>query len=389
MNKIYGYLAVLFLMLCPGAGFAQNELDELGFELGIFRIKPEVRAAGAYNDRVVINGSEAEGDLYGEAEAYLDVENTDARYDVGAWASYGHRSYDDFSVLDDNFYGAGGEIASREDALKFGLSGYLKKTLDYDVRSNDSSGSGLGAILSPNTSKRTSVIADVGYELQLTEKSAIMPGYEGRYYYQDFAQQEDAEWQEHEASLTLGYGIASRTVLTLSGNYNTQITDEETGSIASLLLGAKSRATEKIDWTASLGIAAADYEITGTDQSWVGSVRARWQATEKISAYVFGRSNYRPGYSGGGARQVYRAGYGANWRVVDRLRLDVQMLHDYDESIQSGTGASGSNTVRHFFTGRVDYDLTRHILLGLSGQYINDEEEMDQMIVSLQAALRY
>ena len=389
MKKIYKCLSVLLLLLFPVIGLAQRDADEEGFELGIFRLRPAVQALGAYDDRVVINGKEADGDVYAETEASLRVENTDARYDVSGWAAYGYRWYDEYSVLSDDLYHLGCIIASREDALKLGLYTDLKKTLDYDVTTDNGTGSDLGAILTPDASTRASVKADIGYESPLTSKSAIMPRYEGWYYYQEFEQQSDAEWQEHQASLQFGYGVAAKTVLMLTGSYNVQINDEEDGSVATIAIDAKSRATDKINWYASAGIAAANYEISGSDQSPVGSVRARWQATEKVSAYVFGRSNFQPGYGGGGASRVYRAGYGVYWTLVDKLRTDFQVLHDYNEDIEGDSAGSSSDELRHFFSGKITYDLTQHIALALTGRYVNDDEYEDRTVVSCRAVFSY
>lgn len=351
--------------------------DEKGFELGPFHVQPVIKALAAYDDRVI--DSPADGDVYGETEASLSVNNTDARYDVGGWASYGYRAYDKYAALNDDFYGMGGSIASRGGRLKSGFSGYFKKTLDYDV-SVDGDGE-LGSILTSSTSERGSAKVDVGYERQVTDKSAIMPMYQGWYYFQNFEDQQDAEWQEHRASLEYGYGMSPRMLLMLSGGYDMQINDEEKGAIFDVSIGAKSRATDKLDWNAKLGVSSADYELSGTDQGVVGSLGLNWQATDKVSSYAFAGSSYQPGQGSGGARKVYRAGYGAAWAIVEKCTLDLQILHDYQDRID-GSGGPGLDDVRNFVTGRVAYDITRNIALTLAGSFIDDELEENQTIVS-------
>ena len=359
-------------------------MDEKGFELGILRFQPVIKALAAYDDRVI--DSPADGDVYGETEASLSVANTDARYDVGGWASYGYRAYDKYSELNDDFYGLGGSIASRENALKSGISAYFKKTLDYDFRVGGADE--LGAILTSTTSHRASGDVDIGYERQLTDKSAIMPMYEGSYYFQDFEDQPNAEWQEHRASLAYGYGLSPRMLLMLSGSYDVQINDEEAGSIAGLSIGAKSRATDKIDWSATVGVSSADYELSGTDQGVIGSLNLNWQATDKVSTYIFGKSGYQPGQGSGGAQKVYRAGYGAAWAIVEKITVDLQILHDYQDSIE-GTGGAGLGDVHNFVTGRVAYDINRNIALALAGRFIDDELEENQTIISGQVLFSY
>ncbi len=390
MKTKHGWGLIVYLTLLALTAPAQTAEEEKGFVLGIVRIRPELVTLGAYDNRV-INTAGTTDDVYGQVEGLLRMDNTEARYGLNGWASYGYRAYDEFSEINDDFYGLGGKIASEQSSIKLVLSGLYKKTLDYDVQVDDQSGENLGAILTPETSTRSQVRFHAGYEKQITEKSALMPAYDGSYYRQDFESQPDAEWQEHGASLQWGYGFATKTVLTLAGGYAVQLSDEEDGSITSVAIGARSRATDKVDWTASLGVASVDYELSGTDEGVVGDIQVRWRATDKISAYLFGGNNYQPGYGGSEARRVYRAGYGMNWAALERMSMNLQILHDYQEGIQSGSGGTPGalGNVRHFFTGKVEYGLTKNVALSLVGQYISDEVQQDRKIVSLRAVLSY
>jgi hypothetical protein len=139
---------------------------------------------------------------------------------------------------------------------------------------------------------------------------------------------------------------------------------------------------------AQIGVAAADYDISGTGESVVSRLRTTWQATEKVFVYVFGGNSFQPRAGGGGAQLVYRLGYGANWRVLSRWSLGAQILHDYEESL-TDPGGGNSDGVRHFFTAETSYDLTRRFALSLTGDYINDEFEVDQAIVSLSIGYSY
>jgi hypothetical protein len=386
MKRCTAWIITVGCVLLLSEVRAQIVADEVGFDLGIFRFQPVIEALAAYDSRVI--DETADDDVYGEAEAFLRIDNTEARYDVGGWASYGYRSYDKYNELNDDFYGAGAGFASREGRLKSGLSAYVKKTLDYDVNYDEDRE--LGAILTPSTSRRGSATFDLGYERQLTEKSAVMPMYQGWYYFQDFEGRQDEEWQEHSAILRYGYGMSSRMVVTLSGSYEIQLEEEENGSITEVSVGAKSRATDKLDWSATVGVSAADYELSGTDEGFVGSLKLNWQATDKVSTYAFGRSGYQPGgQSSGGAKKVFRAGYGANWAIVEKIKLDLQILHDYEDSIQGEVGTANLSDLNNFVTARVVYDISRNIAFVLSGRFIDDEREEDQTVISGKIVLTY
>jgi hypothetical protein len=389
MKKIYtGVLVLSGLSLSLRAQLAD---EEKGFELGILRVRPQIEVLGAYDDRIAVDeAGDTLDDLYGEVSAGLYLNNTPARYNLAGRAVYGYRAYDEFNNLDDDFYDVGLSVASRENPLKLGLSSYYKKTLDYDTRIDLSTGQEPGAILTANTSTRFSTKADVGYERQLTDKTALMPGYEGWYYYQDFEDdvRDDAEWQVHRAGLQLGYGLTEKTVFTLSGYYSLQVNDDEDGNIGAVMLGARSRASDKTRWQAQVGYAAADYEESGRDESVISQLRLTWQATDKVSAFVVGGNDFQPGYSGGAARVLYRLGYGVDWRIISRWLLRGQILHDYEDPLGRSSSFS-SDDLRHFFTALTSYDLTKNISLALTGRYIIDEIDEDRGIVSLKAVFSY
>ena len=387
MKRIW--IGFLVLVLSASVLPAQELYGEKGFELGIFQVRPEASLLGAYDNRVVVVGNNAEGDTYGEAAAGVRLDNTDARFDVSGKALIGYRFYNEFTGLDNSFYDAGGAISSAQNPLKLGLSAYLKKSLDYDT-AVDAGGGDLAATLTRNPSTRISGKANMGYEKQMTEKTTIMPGYDFLYYLQNFDEpgRSDDEWVEHRGSLELGYGHSKKTVFTLSGYYSLQITEEEDGHIGTVAIGARSRATDKTRWIAEIGVAAADYELSGTGESVVSRVRSTWQATDKVSIYVFGGNYFQPRNGIGGAQLVYRLGYGANWRIVSRWNLKAQALHDYQESL-TNPGGGNSDGVKHFFTAQTSYDLTRQFALSLTGKYINDELEVDQAIISLSIGYSY
>lgn len=379
--------AILLALLFPSLLLAQRARNEEGFELGSIRIRPVAEVLGAYDNRVLIAGNgEADGDLYSELAAALYLENNPARYDFSANAGYGYRFYREYTELDDDFYKAGLAVASEGQPLKLGLSSYLKKTLDYDTVYETSSGQGPGAILTGNPSTRYTTTANIAYEKNLTDRTSIAPGYDVWYYFQDFEDDTDAEWVVHRASLQLGYAYTEKTRMFLTGYYSLQTNDDEDGNIGAVTVGAEGRMSDKTSWLAHIGVAAADYELSGTDQGVVGLLRANWNTSEKLSAYIYGSSNFQPGHNGA-ARRVYRLGYGATWRVVPRWSIMAQMLHDYQEEL-GGAGGSDDD-IRNFISAKTEYDLTRCFAVGASLRYIMDEEESDRAIAALSATYRY
>jgi len=349
----------------------QESVREEGIRLDNFDVYPELQLLGAH-DKV-------EG-AYGETQVRVSVDNAEARYDVGWAASYGYRVYDEYPDLDEDFYGASGKIRSDKSPLKMGVSAQYKKTVDYDVRVSDGTGSELGSILTSDSSTRSSVRFDAGYEKPVTGNGALRPSYEGWYYNQSFADDPDAEWQEHTAGLEYGYNLESSVVMSLSGTYGVQMSDIEDGSVVSVEVGLKSWNQEKISWKIRAGLSSTDYDSSGTDQGFKGSANVRWQVTEKISTYVFGDIRYEPAYAGpgaGGARHVFRAGYGGQWAILDHLRFDGQVLHDRQKYIQTDRADD-----RHFANVQLMYDFARRITVFMGGSYIYEDLEPERVVVS-------
>ena len=336
---------------------------------------------------MVTGSGDIEGDLYSEPAVTLYLENNPARYDFSAKTGYGHRFYREYAELDDDFYNAGFAIASDDRPLKLGLSSYLKKTLGYDTAYDPSSGQEPGAILTGGTSIRYATMASIAYEKNLTDRLSIAPGYDIWHYFQDFEDGTDAEWQEHQVSLQLGYSYTEKTRLFLTGYYSLQANDDEEGNIGAVTVGAAGRMSDKTSWVAHIGVAAVDYEQSGTDQGVVGRLQAKWNTTEKISAYIYGSSKFQSGYNAGAAQQVYRLGYGASWRVASYWSILAQVLHDYQGDLLDMSGSD--EEVKNFVSIRTEYDLTHRFALGASIKYIMDEEEFDQTIVALSAVYRY
>lgn len=384
----YVHGVIVAALLLPSLLLAQRARNEEGFELGSIRLRPVAEVLGAYDDRVFIqNNDDAEGDLYTELAAALYLENNPARYDFSADLGYGYRFYREYTELDNDFYKAGLAVASDDRPLKLGLSSYLKKTLDYDTLYETSSGQGPSAILTGDPSTRYTTEANIAYEKNLSDRTSITPGYDVWHYYQDFVDSEDAEWLVHRASLQMGYGYTEKTRMFLTGYYSLQTNEDEDGNIGAVTVGAEGRMSDKTSWLAQIGIAAVEYELSGADQGVVGLLRAGWNTTEKVSAYIYGSSNFQPGYNGGAARRVYRLGYGGAWRIVTRWNIQFQALHDYQEELGGAVGSGGD--VKNFIAIKTEYDLTDRMALGAGIRYIMDEEESDQTIAALSATYRY
>ena len=368
---------------------AQGGVDEIGFDLGVFHVRPEIFAEAYSDDRVAYASGEVNPDFYGEMGAAVLLKNADARYQLSGDAAYGYRIYSEYTDLNNDFYSGSVLVATRKNPLKYGVVGRVRKTLDYDTSVDLSEGQGPESILTSGVSTYYSAKADVSYEKRVGAHASLVPGYTFFHYFQDFDLGGSAEWQTHQAALLLGYEISSKTRLTLSGAGRLEKNEDEDGIVSTVAIGGDGQSTEKTQWNAEVGISFADYERSGKDRSFFASGRGTWQATDKISAYLFGSSDYQPGFSEGSARQVYRLGYGASWVPVMRWSVHFRGLHDYQEEIGAGSLDPANGKVLHFFTAQLRYDPSPHFSLALIGSYNKDEKVEDQHIASLRATFRY
>lgn len=381
-----GIVAFLFPLASPG-----QEQD--GIRWGNIMFRPEASVRGAYDDRVVFpdppDGT-AEADFYSDVAAGLRINNLPAKVSLSARAHYGYRIHSTYTKLDDDFYRAGVAVGSEETPVQWGLSADVNKTLNYSTTYDPVSGDIPDSILTDDPNRRMLVQGNVAYDKSITDKTSIMPQYRLLHYFQEFLGGGTAEWQIHQSSLQLRHRSSDRILFTVGGYYSLQANDDEDGYVGALLFGAEGRATDKTTWQAEIGVSHADYDLSGTDQGVISHLRGIWQATERISVYIFGGNDFQPGYDSGSARWVYRLGYGLDWSILEKLRLNASILHDYQEAI--GGNPSTDSTLgeaRHFIDVGASYLLAEQFYATAGIRHNRDERDPDQTIVSLQLGYRY
>jgi hypothetical protein len=369
-----------------------QDIENQGIVLGNLVLMPRVDTVAAYDSRVRLDDAtgDSEGDVYGEVLAGATLANLPAVFSLSANASYGRRYYVDYTESDSEFYSAGATVGYDQEALRWGLSANVSKTLGYDVSYDPETGEGPSSILSDEPSRQWTARGNVGYAIPVSDKTFFVPEYSLEHYYQELESNDTAEWQTHNVSLVLNHVLSDRITLLAGGFYTLQVNGEEDGYIITLGGGAQGQISDKTSWSILAGAAHYDYDFSGTGEGALADLNFNWQATEKISAYVFYGNTYEPGYDGGKARMLYRAGYGGGWALATHWTLGGQVLHDYTEEV--GSGATDDDTyvgVNHFFTAQLAYNPTRHFSAALRGQYVNDEYSEDQKVVSLSVGYVY
>jgi hypothetical protein len=387
-------LASLFVsaVILSGPALAQEIVNQ-GIPLGNMVLRPWVDGSVAYDSRVRLNGvtGESDQDVYSQVAAGATLKNLPAVYTLSANASYGHRAYVEYTENDDDFYAAGASVGSGgSTGFRWQVGGDVAKTLNYDTLYDPAIGAAPPSILSDEASQRWSAQGTVSYSIPVSDKTVLVPEYTGVHYYQEIERGDTAEWQTHAVNLMLNHALSERLTLTAGGSYSLQTNDDEDGSVVTVSGGARGPLTDKSSWSIQGGMMYADYDLSGTDQGLVIDLQANWRATEKIFTYVFYGNRYEPGYSGGGARLVYRGGYGADWAFADRWTLGGQVLHDYDDEVGNGTATDAyGGSVDHFFAAQLSFQPTPRWSATLQGQYVNDEYATDQQVVSLSARYAY
>ena len=377
-------------LVVPMAGnlFAQ---DEAGFEWGGFTVSPEVSVLGAYDDRVNRSGASADDDFYADTEARIAIANLPARYNLFASALYGYRFYNDYSSFDDDFYKLKAAVGSGDEIFQWGFSSDYTKSLSYNVSYDPATGQQPDSILTDSSNIRWLTQGNISYNKPITERTSIRPGYGVTHYYQEFQAARTEEWQDHEVNLQVRHKYSDRTVIYSGASAGMQANGDENGFIGTAVVGVEGRTGDKIGWKGEVGYSLADYETSGQDEGVIANLKGTWQLTEKISVYTFGGNDFQPGYSGGGARWVYRLGYGLGWQALEKLSFGASALHDYQEEIGGGNVANNPalGTLRSFFTLSADYQLNTRLLIGAGYRYANDEFPTDQQVISFRAACRF
>lgn len=381
------YIAVaicIFLLFAHGARGQDNAVAPQGFDLGRVHFDPHAGASVAHDNRVGYDDSTgtAEADVYTDAEAGISFYNQPAMFSLSGKARYGYRYYNESADLSDDFYDLGISINSAPGPWDFYVSSDLRKSLSYNAKYDPATGEQPDSILTDQVNQRVLSSAGIAYTRPVSERFSIRPAYSLNHYYQNFDGGGTAEWQIHAASLRFNHKYSEKTRFYSTAAYDLQVNDDEDGVIGKILFGADGQTTEKTSWVAEAGYAIADYEQSGTDRGLVSNLRGNWQVTDKVGGYVFGGNDFQPGYGGGPARRVYRAGYGIIWSPIDRVNLQGSVLHDYQETVGDGVSADPAiGEVRHFAEARINYALARHWQVSTAFRYVNDEIPVDQGIV--------
>lgn len=390
MNK--NLISLMLVLSCAAApAFAQLLRENDGFKWKGLYFRPEASVGGAYDNRVVlVSQTEAEGDYYSEVVAGLGIRNLPARYDFSASGRYGYRTYGEYTGLNDDFYTLNAALGTTEGKLNWRLLTDYSKRLNYSTVYNPNTGSGPDSILANEPNIRFLASGKISYAAPLSEKTSLVPSYSLIHYYQEFERSgETAEWQVHRIAVPVKYSITDKTALLLGGAGSFQVNREEAGRIGTAYIGVESQATEKTTYSVNVGYSIVNYEISGEDQGFVSDARAVWRPTPKVNAYVFGGNRFQPGYGGGAARLVYRAGYGAGWTPADQWFFGAQMLHDYQQAIGETNSDQYGADVRHFFNARAGYKLTHWAELALTARYVIDQVDVNQTVVSARLDCRF
>jgi hypothetical protein len=377
--SIYKFSIVLLIMLCMSAKaewvYDYDAVEGIEFGKKVV-LKPQAELLGGYDNRVkLLNNGTAEGDAYADIAAAAELLNRPAVY---AWlikGRYGYRVYADESELNNDFYTVAGRIETEKVPFIWSASADLTKSLDYSTQYNVDTGQGPDSVLTYQANTRILANADAAYDKRWFGKTSIVPGYAFNYYHQQYESSPTVnEWFIQQARLLIRNQYSTKTRLAVGGLYGVQVNEDETGSIGTLMIGIEHRMTQRTRWQAQLGYALADYEQSGTDHGMVSRLRGNWAYTKKLDFYVFAGNEFQPGYNGGGARMVYRLGYGGIWQVVPKFSLKGTVLHDYQQQInEQPTTDPAYGTIRNFIDLKADYHPIDPLSL-MAGLRFNDDQ---------------
>ncbi|VGO14796.1 hypothetical protein PDESU_03365 [Pontiella desulfatans] len=376
--------SVCLIAFFSAAAIAQ---DQAGIEVGRFFLRPQADLTAAYDTRATrTQGGGYEKDFYSELSGGVVFGNLPARYDFSGRARYGVRHYNETSGELGQFYDLSAALGSRGNAMDWGLSGSLSKSLDYGTAYDPDAGVEPDPILTSEENTQYQLRGNVGYNQRLSDKMSLVPAYSLLYYFQEFETTEAAEWVTHEASLQLRRKHSEETVFTLGGYYTVQTREEEAGTIGSVMLGMERDPSPKTSVLAEIGVSHADYDLSGSEQGVVGNLRGTWQLTDKIGVHAYGGTDFVPGFGGDGASMVYRLGYGIGWNVLEKLGAQASALHEYRDAVE-GDGADA--ITRFFANAGMQYAFTDRFNLGVGYRFVSDENEPDQHVVSATAGYAY
>lgn len=385
---------LLISVLCTATGISILGEEGRGKNLGPVHLEAEAGVRAAHDNRAISQNSGYEEDFYGEAFAGLTLENQPAMFQLGAGAEYGYRYYSEFSEINDDFYTLDALLLLTDSALKLGVSGEFKKSLNYGTEFEPDTGRGPDSVLTDLPNTRFLAEGNLGYDYPVSDKFSIMPEYKAEYYNQRLSgggNTEIADWVIQKALAEARYRYSVKTMFSAGLEYSLQENKVEKGRIATAYAGAQSDMSDKTSFNLRLGLSSADYEDSGAGTGAVSDFKVLWRAAESLSIYGFGGNEYQPGYGGGDARMLYRLGYGFAWQLLSRWKLSGRGLHSYEDGVDGDTVDSVFSTddLMHFYNASLGCRITNRLFGELNFSYTIDGVEPDRIVTALGLSYLY
>lgn len=242
---------------------------------------------------------------------------------------------------------------------------------------------------------------------RLTDKTKV--GVSGFYDELDYDHPDLFDWDRKGGRLTLSSKLTDKTDGLLVGGFTTHSSDGHSGNADSFTanIGMASRPTAKTTYRTTFGVE----HYTGFDgeDSEIGlsyNIGMQWQAAERVSFNVSGRSMYEPAEDiGQNSMLVSTLGVSMNYRPLARWDLLVGGAYrreDYTRKVASqdtqmvSTDTGGRSRTDDQLNGhaRVTYGLNRYASLFAGGNYTYttssiDDYDYTRWRVNAGVALRY
>lgn len=240
-----------------------------GIKVGDTTLSPYLDVQGAYDSNVQVTDKNAQDDVLFVETVGLDVSRMTDKVKLSGKAWVAPAQYVDLSEEDHTDFGAkvAGLLGTRE-MVEADLGAEYKQLeqLDYSTKSIEER-------------KMTDLRAGVGRSL--TDK--LEGDIAGTYSSTDYTSEDLLDWSEAAMSVEMGHAMTAKTAATITGRLASQDkTLDSNATLGSVLVGVKSRRTDKLSANAGVGFRSCDYG-DDTMNGFSFKVGGTWKATPMMT----------------------------------------------------------------------------------------------------------
>lgn len=345
-------VALCLVSVAMWAGVSQGAAGD-GVKWGVFRVHPYLDSQLTYDSNVFRAESGEDSDVALSLSPGLKLSqfSDTTLTDIELWGKV--ERYADLNERDHEDVGERlGMTLWDRDTLQVKLSEAFKSFEEFDTSTGD-------------VEQRNTLGAGIGAGRDVTDKLDLDVGY--NFDMTDYESPNLFDWSEHVGSAEVGYALTDKSAAILTSKVGVQTSDgSEDGTLASVLVGMKTRLTDKVK--GRVGAGWYGYDVGSETLSLLGyDGRVAWQVAPKVVLNASANNGVEPATQDeNNFRTISKVSLAGTWSPIQTVSGTLSgwyMKNDYQEPVTYGGMLVDKNDETTSVSLRVDYKAPSRFLV--------------------------